>query len=123
MSALQGVPQVSPCLTSSDLDIKRTLPNDNDDGTSIPLLAKLNLLEVNHLAVLYIDDLHGNAFMEGLILAAQQNAPDLRIKKVNTRANPDKEIIRDAVQRLVDTRYTFLQSHFNKYQCFSDGGI
>ena len=112
MSGLRGVPQISPGSTSSDLDNKeqyklfgRTVPND--DGTSIPLLAKLNLLGVTHLAVLYIDDSYGNAFMEGLILAAQQNAPDLRIKKVNIRANPDKEIIRDAVQRLVDTQYTF----------------
>ena len=112
ISSLRGVPQVSPDATSSDLDNKdqyklfgRTVPND--DGTSIPLLAKLNLLGINHLAVLYIDDSYGNAFMEGLILAAQQNAPELRIKTVNIRMNPDKEILRDVVRRLADIQYTY----------------
>eukprot|EP00956_Cyclotella_meneghiniana_P005714 scaffold7379_cov63-Cyclotella_meneghiniana.AAC.1 len=112
ISSLRDVPQVSPSSTSSDLDNKdqyklfgRTVPND--DGTSIPLIAKLNSLGVNHLAVLYIDDSYGNAFMEGLILAAQQNAPELRIKTVNMRVNPDKEIIRDVIRRLADIQYTY----------------
>ena len=112
ISGLRDVPQVSPASTSSDLDNKdqyklfgRTVPND--DGTSIPLLAKLNLLGINHLAVLYIDDSYGNAFMEGLILAAQQDAHNLQIKTVNMRVNPDNEVIRSVVRRLADTQYTY----------------
>ena len=112
ISGLRDVPQVSPGSTSSGLDNKgqyklfgRTVPND--DGTSIPLVAKLNSLGVNHLAVLYIDDSYGNAFMEGLVLAAQKDAPNLRIETVSILVHPDNSTIRSVVQRLAETQYTY----------------
>ena len=112
ISGLRDIPQISPGSTSSALDNKgqyklfgRTIPND--DGTAIPLIAKLNSWSVNHLAVLYVDDSYGNAFMEGLVLAARQDAPNLQIHTVNLIANPDGETIRSAISKLAATKYTY----------------
>lgn len=112
ISGLRDVPQISPVSTSSALDDKeqyklfgRTIPND--DGTSIPALAKLNEWGVNHLAVLYIDDSYGNAFMKGLVSAAQQAATNLQIQTVNIVPDPDAEAIQSAVQQLAETQYTY----------------
>lgn len=98
ISGLRDVPQVSPGSTSSALDDKgqyklfgRTVPND--DGTAIPLLAKLNQWGVNHLAVLYVDDSYGNAFMEGIIAAAQTDTPNVKIQTVSIVPNPDAATI------------------------------
>ena len=112
ISGLRDIPQISPGSTSSALDNKgqyklfgRTIPND--DGTSVPLIAKLNSWGVNHLAVLYVDDSYGNAFMEGLVLAARKDAPNLQIQTVNLIANPDGETIRSAISKLAATKYTY----------------
>ena len=112
ISGLRHVPQISPGSTSVVLDNKeqyklfgRTIPND--DGTSIPLIEKLLSWNVNHLAILYVDNSYGIAFMEGIILAAQQYAPNLRIQTVSMIANPSASRIRSAIQRLRETQYTY----------------
>ena len=121
ISGLRGIPQISPGSTSSALDNKdlyklfgRTVPND--DGTAIPLIAKLDSWDVNHLAVIYVDDSYGNAFMEGLVLAARKDAPNMKIQTVNIIANPDRKTIRRAISKLAATKYTyFFGILFDKY--------
>jgi hypothetical protein len=112
ISGIRGVPQISPASTSSALDDKdqfklfgRTIPND--DGTAIPLIAKLNAWNVNYLAILYIDNSYGSAFVEGIMSTAQKDAPNLTIQSVNIISNPGKARIRMAIEKLAATQYTY----------------
>lgn len=123
VSSLRDVPQISPGSSSSDLDNKeqyklfgRTIPND--DGTSIPLIAKLKEWGVNHLAVLFIDDSYGSAFMEGLVAAVQADSYDLNIQTVNLVMDPDEAAVKIAIRRLARTQCTYFfgilfESHFD----------
>ena len=112
ISGLRGFPQISPISTSSALDDKnqyklfgRTVPND--DGTAIPLLAKLKEWNVNYLAVLHVDDAYGNAFARGITLAAQRDAPNLRVETVDIMYNPSDEAVTEALQKLKNTQFTY----------------
>lgn len=111
ISGLRGFPQISPISTSSALDDKsqyklfgRTVPND--DGTAIPLLAKLEEWNVNYLAVLHVDDAYGNAFAKGINLAAQQ-VPNLQVETVDISYSPSDEEVLEAINKLKNTQYTY----------------
>jgi len=112
ISGLRGFPQISPISTSAALDDKsqyklfgRTIPND--DGTSIPLIEKLTSWNVRYIAVLHVDDPYGNAFAKGIRLAAQRDAPDLRVETVEITLGADDNKISDAIQQLKQTDFTF----------------
>lgn len=113
ISGLRGFPQVSPISTSSTLDDKgqyklfaRTVPND--DGTAIPLLAKLNEWDVEYLAVLHVDDAYGNAFAKGITLSAQRDFPGLRVETVDILYGAGKEEVAEAVRKLKNTQYMYV---------------
>jgi len=110
ISGLRGFPQISPISTSSALDDKsqyklfgRTVPND--DGTAIPLLAKLQEWNVNYLAVLHVDDAYGNAFAKGINLAAQQ--VNLQVETIDISYSPSDEEVSEAINKLKNTQYTY----------------
>jgi hypothetical protein len=112
ISGLRGFPQISPLSTSSELDDKsqytlfgRTIPND--DGTSVPLLAKLVAWGVRYFAVLHVDDSYGNAFARGIRLAVLKEASILRVETFPIPSGADNQSISEAINQLKDTQFTF----------------
>mmetsp|Transcript_18477 Transcript_18477/g.39971 ORF Transcript_18477/g.39971 Transcript_18477/m.39971 type:complete len:910 (+) Transcript_18477:305-3034(+) len=112
ISSLRGFPEISALSTSTVLDNKeqyklfgRTLPND--DGTSIPLLAKLNSWNVNHIAILHMNDAYGNAFADDIRVAAQTDAPGLSIVSVPIKRDADNTTISNAIQQLKASQCTY----------------
>ncbi|KAK1740311.1 GABA-B receptor-like protein [Skeletonema marinoi] len=127
ISGLRGFPQISPISTSPALDDKsqyryfaRTIPND--DGTSVPLIARLNSGSgddntgakdeseswgVNHLAVLYVDDAYGNAFAQGIVLAAKEMAPGMQIETFSLAVNPDDAQIQRVIASMAESQYMY----------------
>jgi len=113
ISGLRGFPQISPISTSSILDDKsqfklfgRTIPND--DGTAVPLVEKLTSWNVEHIAVLHIDNTYGNAFATAISLEAQRgNTPGLDVETVDIAPDADDGKISFAIQRLKETKFTY----------------
>lgn len=126
ISGLRGFPQISPISTSPALDDKsqyklfaRTIPND--DGTSIPLIARLNSgvsgssggedesqpWGVDYLAVVYIDDSYGSGFAQGIILTAQQMAPEMTILTFSIGINADDAAIQRVISSMAESELMY----------------
>lgn len=112
ISGLRGFPQISPVSTSAALDdasqfklFGRTIPND--DGTAIPLLDMLTYWNVNYLAVIHTDDAYGNAFANGIQVAAQRDYPHLRIQTVGILLGASDDQIFEAVKELKGTQFQY----------------
>ena len=81
-----GYPQVSPGSAAPELDDKtqyplfgRTVPSDEGRNLSLVLYLK-NVLQLKHLAVIYVNDAYGNGFVEYLRRIAEVHAPDMENK-------------------------------------------
>jgi len=126
ISGLRGFPQMSPISTSPALDDKsqykyfaRTIPND--DGTSVPLIARLNSggategggkdesqsWGVDFLAVLYIDDSYGNGFAQGIVAAAQKMAPGMQVKTFAISNGADDASIQRVISSMAESQYMY----------------
>lgn len=126
LTGVQGIPQISGHSTSADLDDKnqyplfaRTIPSDL--GNAIPIIRYFReILDVQHLAVLHVNDEYGNFFAEGLRQAAKIYAPDLKIKTVNIPPPQDvtPAAVRDSVKLIVDTGYTYIFSVMFRIEFF-----
>ena len=80
----------------------RTIPSD--DGTAIPLLAKLASWGVNHLAVLHADNSYGNAYADGIRVHAQKKYPDLKVVTVDFLRNGK---ISETIKLLKNTQFRY----------------
>jgi hypothetical protein len=107
-----GLPQISGASTSVDLDDKeqyslfgRTVPSD--EGNAVPFIIYMReTLNIQHLAVLNVNDSYGNAFAEGLRRAAEQYAPDMVIVQIPV---DDSESSRNAaITALKDSEFRFV---------------
>jgi hypothetical protein len=112
IASLRGFPQISPISTSSELDDKsqyklfgRTVPND--DGTAIPLLAKLVSWGVRYFAVLHSDDSYGNAFARGIRSSALKEASIIRVETFPIEIGADNQTISAAIKQLKDLQFTY----------------
>ena len=142
ISGLRGFPQMSPISTSPALDDKsqykyfaRTIPND--DGTSVPLIARLNSGSgssssssgggdttttssgegqskdeskswgVNYLAVLYVDDSYGDGFTQGIIMAAQGMAPEMQIQTFSISQNANDAQVERVISSMAESQYMY----------------
>jgi hypothetical protein len=88
VTGLFGYPQVSGSSTSVDLDdasqfplFGRTIPSDQ--GNAVPIVIYMrNVLNIKHLSVINVNDAYGNAYVEGLRIAAEAHAPDMVIHQI-----------------------------------------
>jgi len=116
LTGVQGYPQLSGFSTSADLDDKnqyplfgRTIPSDF--GNAIPIILYFSKnLNIQHLAVLHVNDEYGNFFAEGLRLAAKEHAPDMIIQTVDIPPPQDitESGIRDAIFLLRETGFNYI---------------
>jgi ABC-type branched-subunit amino acid transport system substrate-binding protein len=112
VTGLFGYPQVSGASTSADLDdssqyplFARTLPSDT--GNAIPIIIYMrNVLGIKHLAVIFQKDAYGNAYVEGLRLAAQEHATDMVIHQIPFSNGQGS--IESAVANLKNTEFRFV---------------
>jgi len=124
ISSSRGVPQISSLATSVALDdnkqfslfdnkqfplFGRTIPSD--EGTAVSVVVKLKKWNVRYVAVLHINDAYGNAFADGIRYAANQLDDDdgrkLTVVNVNIDSGADDAAIRNAIQQLKATQYTY----------------
>ena len=108
-----GYPQVSGGSTSADLDDKsqyplfgRTIPSDA--GNAIPIVIYMrHVLQIQHLAVINVNDAYGNAYVEGLRNAAKIHAPDMEIVQVPfDEGSPDS--VQSVVASVKKTEFRFI---------------
>jgi Receptor family ligand binding region len=112
VTGLLGYPQISAASTSAELDDKslfplfgRTLPSDA--GNSVPIVKFMHdILNINHLAVVNVNDSFGNNFIEGLRNAAAIHAPGMKI--IQTPLDEEQGSIKDAVASLKATGFRFI---------------
>lgn len=112
ITGLQEFVQVSATSTSADLDDKdqfplfaRSIPSDH--GTAIPIIRYFReVLNVNHLVVINVNDAYGNAFAEGLRLAAEVHAPGMKI--IQVPLDDGTSAIVDVVTRLRESQYRYV---------------
>jgi len=116
ISSLRGFPQISPHSTAPTLDdtmqhdlFGRTIPND--DGTAVALLTQLAYWNIEHIAVLHINDAYGNAFANGIRDSAknmwESGTTNVIVESVNLHPDADDAAIFNAIQRLNGTQYTY----------------
>jgi len=111
-TGLLGYPQVSSASTSPDLDdvtqyplFGRTVPSDA--GGAHPLVKFLHeKLQVQHLAIINVNDAYGNAYVESMRSALELNAPDMVIHQIPV--DLDESSIKAAVASLKDSGYRFV---------------
>ena len=122
VSGLRGYPQVSATSTSALLDDKsqyplfaRTAPSDH--GISVPMMLYMyNILGIRHLAVMNVDDGYGTSYVQGLLLAAQEHAPEMQIHHVafnveSSEGDNDADgavSIKAAIEIIKETQYRFI---------------
>eukprot|EP00529_Nitzschia_sp_RCC80_P008017 CAMPEP_0113500784 /NCGR_PEP_ID=MMETSP0014_2-20120614/32547_1 /TAXON_ID=2857 /ORGANISM="Nitzschia sp." /LENGTH=1271 /DNA_ID=CAMNT_0000395211 /DNA_START=158 /DNA_END=3973 /DNA_ORIENTATION=+ /assembly_acc=CAM_ASM_000159 len=112
VSGLLGYPQVSPGSTSADLDdasqyplFGRTVPSDA--GNAVPIVRFMReVLDIQHLAVVNVNDAYGNAFVEGMRAAADAHAPDMVFHQVPL--DEEQGSIPAAVESIKRTGYRFV---------------
>ncbi len=112
LTGLWNYPQVSGGSTSADLDdtdqyplFGRTVPSDH--GNAVPIIQFMHdVLGINHLAVLNVNDAYGNAFVQGLRLAADLLAPDMKIHQVPVDEGMDS--IRYALTSIKEMQYKYI---------------
>lgn len=113
VTSLFGYPQVSGASTSADLDnvgdhplFARTIPSDSDNA--IPIIRYFReTLKVTHLAVIFVNDSYGNAYLRGLNDAAKVYAPDMTIQPIIL--GEGEGFVEDAIEafKSSDYRYVF----------------
>jgi hypothetical protein len=114
ISSLKGYPQISPISTSSSLDDARKFPLfgrtiPSDAGTAIPAILYLRYeLGVKHLAVMYVNDEYGDAYAQGLQLAAAEYAPDMKIQYIDFPFDTTPEIVSSTVGMVKDTNFRYI---------------
>lgn len=112
LTGLLGYPQVSGASTSPTLDDKsqyplfgRTIPSDQ--GNAVPIIQFMSrILGITHLAVINVNDAYGNSFVEGLRLAAEIHAPDMKIHQAPV--GDDIESIETALESIKTTQYRYI---------------
>lgn len=105
-------PQISGASTSAELDdssqyplFGRTIPSDQ--GNAIPFVRYMReVLDIQHLAVVNVNDAYGNAYVDGLRTAAQEHAPDMVFHQVPMDDDPSS--IEAAVTSVANTKYRFI---------------
>lgn len=108
-SGIRDVPQISSMATSFLLDnpefelFGRTIPDDY--GIAISLVAILKEWDVNHLAILHVNDAYGNSFTDAIRRVA---GPQLNTISVNIDVDADEADITYAVQVLKQTKFTYI---------------
>ena len=120
ISGLNEYPQFSPLSTSSTLDNKnqfglfgRLIPSDN--GTAKSLVKYLQTMDINHFAVLHVDDAYGSAYAFSLQEAvAQINADSGTHIIIEAIAIPYEmvlltpETLRQRIKNVAETKFRFI---------------
>lgn len=112
LTGMWNYPQISGASTSADLDDKnqyplfgRTIPSDH--GNAVPIIQFMyEALGIKHLAVLNVNDAYGNSFVEGLRMAAEKYAPDLKIHQAPV--DDGMAAIRTALSSIKETQYRYI---------------
>lgn len=112
ITGLRGFVQVSAASTSADLDDKdqfplfaRSVPSDH--GTAVPIIQYFrDTLNVNYIVVINVNDAYGNAYAEGLRLAAQAHAPGMKI--IQLPLDDGKNAMADVVTRVKESEYRYV---------------
>ncbi|KAL7566109.1 hypothetical protein ACA910_003883 [Epithemia clementina (nom. ined.)] len=111
LTGRRGYPQVSPSSTSADLDDKdqhplfaRTIPSDHANAIPVVLFFR-DVLKLQHLAIININDTYGSSFVQGMLLAAKKEAPDMQIQSFAIANNPTS--INEAILGAKATQYTY----------------
>ncbi|GKY96680.1 hypothetical protein MPSEU_000627600 [Mayamaea pseudoterrestris] len=107
-----GYPQISGYSTSVELDdpsqyplFGRTIPSDV--GNSVPIIKfMVDVLQLEHLVVINVNDAYGNAFVDGLRMAADEYAPSMNIHQIPL--DEGQGSIELVVQQLKLTNYRFV---------------
>ena len=116
ISGLKGVPQISPISTSSSLDDRksyplfgRTIPSDAGGTAAAAILYLRNKLGVKNLAIMYVNDAYGDAYVQGLQDAAMEYAPDMKLHAIDFPFDITPEIVTKTVKNVKETqcRYIF----------------
>eukprot|EP00980_Cylindrotheca_fusiformis_P029599 scaffold23584_cov127-Cylindrotheca_fusiformis.AAC.2 len=114
ITSLKGYPQISPISTSSNLDdtnsyplFGRTIPSDA--GTAVPAILYLRFeLGVKNLAVMYVNDVYGDSYAQGLQLAAEKYAPDMKIQFIDFPFDISPEIVAATVAKVKETNFRYI---------------
>ncbi|CAB9525833.1 acid type B receptor subunit 2 [Seminavis robusta] len=127
ITGLRGYPQISAASTSpllsSNADAPqlfplfgRTIPSD--DAIAVPIMEHFqSVLNIQHLAVLYVNDAYGTAFARGLHEAA---APGISIKSVEIAPGSVQANVERAVRELKQTQYQYIFAILNQHHLFYD---
>jgi hypothetical protein len=112
VTSLFGYPQVSGASTSSDLDnandhplFARTIPSDSENAMPIIIYFR-EILQVTHLAVIFVNDSYGNAYLRGLYDAAKVYAPDMTIEPI--MLSEGEGSVEDAIEKFKNSEYRFV---------------
>ena len=113
ITSLRGFPQISAISTSVALNDKalyplfgRTIPDDS--GTAVPVIQYLsNILHVQYLAVIYVNDSYGSAYVQNLQSTARAYAPNMRIQQFDIPRDAARQDIQRTIQSLKNTENTF----------------
>jgi len=112
-TGIKGYAQMSYISTSSTLDKKSLFPLfsrviPSDSSTSIPLIKYLNeRLNVEHIAIIYVNDDYGTTYMNGIEEAIVIHAPYMKIYPVSIPIDVNPEIYRQAISSLKETQYRY----------------
>ena len=112
VTGLLGYPQISAKSTSADLDdssqfplFARTIPSDH--GSAVPIIIYLSkILKIKHLSVINVNDSYGNAYVQGMRLAANIYAPDMIFHQIPL--DDGQSAIEAAVASLKSVGYNFV---------------
>lgn len=112
VTGILGYPQISGASTSAALDDKsqyplfgRTLPSDA--GNAIPLIIYLReVMQIQHLAVINVNDSYGNSYVEGMRNARDIYAPDMIIHQIPL--DEGEKAIETAIASVKATKYRFV---------------
>jgi len=112
-TGIKGYPQLSYSATSSLLDNKSLFPLfgrviPSDDGTSIPLIKYFHeRLNVEHLAIIHINDAYGISYVNGLEKAVSKLAPEMKIFSIDIPFDAKEEDYKRIVSDLKDSQYRY----------------
>jgi hypothetical protein len=111
-SSLRDFVQISPLSTSRTLDDQeqfplfgRTIPSD--EGTAIAFLGLMKNWNVNHIAIIHINNAYGNDFVQTIESLIPSINPTLEIKIVSFDNEVDDGGISRAVKLLKDSKFRY----------------
>jgi len=113
VTGLAGYPQISPISVSSELDDRsqhplfgRNIPST--DGFALPIVRFFReILDARHLGIVHNNDGYGNAYARAVLKAAQEYAPDLKIKFIDIPVQAKPEDYAKAISFLKSTKFRF----------------